>query len=317
GVYAPTSGSAKVAGWDIATNLKEARVEVGLCPQHNMLFTDLSVMEHLIFFAKLKGLSNKESDLEAKNLMRRLQLLDKKHMFGSQLSGGMKRKLCLAISLIGGSKVIILDEPSSGLDPESRRWVWEIIQEERERRTVLVTTHHMEEADVLGDRVAIMAEGRIICAGSTLFLKKKFGDGYSLTVTVTDDKCVENICKSVSKHLPNANMVSSMGGEVIYKLPSETSLFGPMLDSLTQQKNDLGIKHLGLSLTSMEQVFLKVGGILDGEDSLDSQNNTHLNGTNGLTSHTEVNKPISISDNKTFDGSAISKSTQELFTSQD
>lgn len=72
-------------------------------------------------------------------------------------------------------QVVILDEPSSGLDPESRRWVWDVVQGERGRRTILVTTHHMEEADVLGDRVAIMASGRVVCAGSTLFLKNKFG----------------------------------------------------------------------------------------------------------------------------------------------
>lgn len=72
-------------------------------------------------------------------------------------------------------QVVILDEPSSGLDPESRRWVWDVVQGERGRRTFLITTHHMEEADVLGDRVAIMASGRVVCAGSTLFLKKKFG----------------------------------------------------------------------------------------------------------------------------------------------
>lgn len=72
-------------------------------------------------------------------------------------------------------QVVILDEPSSGLDPESRRWVWDVVQSERGRRTILVTTHHMEEADVLGDRVAIMASGRVVCAGSTLFLKNRFG----------------------------------------------------------------------------------------------------------------------------------------------
>ena len=73
-------------------------------------------------------------------------------------------------------QIVILDEPSSGLDPESRRWVWDTIQKERSKRTFLVTTHHMEEADVLGDRIAIMAGGRVVTSGSTLFLKKRFGE---------------------------------------------------------------------------------------------------------------------------------------------
>ena len=75
------------------------------------------------------------------------------------------------------NQVVILDEPSSGLDPESRRWMWDVIQKERGKRTLLVTTHHMEEADVLGDRVAIMATGKVVCSGTTMFLKKKFGKG--------------------------------------------------------------------------------------------------------------------------------------------
>ncbi|ROT79375.1 putative ATP-binding cassette sub-family A member 3-like [Penaeus vannamei] len=173
GVYAATSGYAEVNGWNIATNLSEAREELGLCPQHNMLFVDLTVLQHLLFFGRLKGLTSKAAKAEALEILTRLELLDKQQMFGNQLSGGMKRKLSLAISLMGSTKVVILDEPSSGLDPESRRWVWDVVQGERGRRTFLITTHHMEEADVLGDRVAIMASGRVVCTGSTLFLKRK------------------------------------------------------------------------------------------------------------------------------------------------
>ncbi|CAL4102208.1 unnamed protein product, partial [Meganyctiphanes norvegica] len=318
GVYAPTSGSARVAGWDIAANLKEARAEVGLCPQHNMLFTDLSVNEHLIFFAKLKGLSSKEAETEAMALMKRLELIEKKNMFGKQLSGGMKRKLCLAISLIGGSKVIILDEPSSGLDPESRRWVWEVIQGERGQRTVLVTTHHMEEADVLGDRVAIMADGQVICSGSTLYLKKKFGDGYSLTVTINENSNVETISAAVTEHLPESRMTSSMGGEIIYRLPSDTSCFGTLLDSLTQQKENLGIKHVSLSLTSMEQVFLKVGGLLDNKnESLNNidDSSQNITATNGLLKNKE--SLVNNGSHKSTEHISAINSTQNLYNSQD
>ncbi|XP_063592166.1 phospholipid-transporting ATPase ABCA3-like [Penaeus indicus] len=276
GVYAPSAGYAEVGGWDIATNLKKAREEIGLCPQHNMLFIDLTVLQHLLFFGRLKGMTKKDARKEAEELMQRLELKEKKNMFGNQLSGGMKRKLCLAIALIGGSKVVILDEPSSGLDPESRRWVWEVVQGERGRRTVLVTTHHMEEADVLGDRIAIMASGRVVCSGSTLFLKNKFGDGYTLTIMVSEDSNVKDIKTEVIKHLPEATLRSSQGGEVTFKLPPVTASFAPLLDSLTEQKEKLGIRHLGLSLTSMEQVFLRVGDFVEGVDKEPEQG---LNGT--------------------------------------
>ncbi|XP_042235284.1 phospholipid-transporting ATPase ABCA3-like [Homarus americanus] len=268
GVYAPSGGYAEVGGWNIATNLKEAREEVGLCPQHNMLFVDLTVMQHLLFFGRLKGMTTKDAKAEAEALLERLELKEKTNMFGNQLSGGMKRKLCLAIALIGGSKVVILDEPSSGLDPESRRWVWDVVQRERGRRTVLVTTHHMEEADVLGDRVAIMASGKVVCAGSTLFLKNKFGDGYSLTVMVSEATNMKEMKQEVTKHLPLATLRSAQGGEVTFKLPPNTAQFAPLLDALSRRKEELDIRHLGLSLTSMEQVFLRVGELVDGLDPI-------------------------------------------------
>ncbi|XP_063859615.1 phospholipid-transporting ATPase ABCA3-like isoform X2 [Scylla paramamosain] len=262
GVYAPSGGQAEVGGWNIATHLREAREELGLCPQHNMLFVDLTVLQHLLFFGRLKGLTTKAAKEEAVELLGRLDLLDKKNMFGSQLSGGMKRKLSLAISLIGGSKVVILDEPSSGLDPESRRWVWDVVQGERGRRTILVTTHHMEEADVLGDRVAIMASGRVVCAGSTLFLKNKFGDGYTLEIIMTENCNVDSLKEEVNKHMPSAVLQSIQGGEINFKLSPDTSLFAPLVNSLSSRKEELGIRHFGLSLTTMEKVFLGVSTVM-------------------------------------------------------
>jgi ATP-binding cassette subfamily A (ABC1) protein 3 len=91
------------------------------------------------------------------------------------LSGGMKRKLHLGIALTGGSEVVLLDEPTSGMDPEARRGMWDLLQTIKKSRTILLTTHFMEEADVLGDRIAIMAKGKVQCCGSSLFLKKQFG----------------------------------------------------------------------------------------------------------------------------------------------
>nr|XP_053628635.1 phospholipid-transporting ATPase ABCA3-like [Cherax quadricarinatus] len=230
---------------------------------------------------RLKGMRRQAAREEAEALMQRLELLEKKNMFGNELSGGMKRKLCLAIALIGGSKVVILDEPSSGLDPESRRWVWDVVQGERGRRTVLVTTHHMEEADVLGDRVAIMASGRVVCEGSTLFLKNKFGDGYTLTVILSEGSKVREVRREVNQHLPSAILRSAQGSEVTFKLPPTTAQYAQLLDALTSRKEQLGIRHLGLSLTSMDQVFLRVGEGIDGSEELtdvrDSRNR-HLHG---------------------------------------
>nr|XP_045609701.1 phospholipid-transporting ATPase ABCA3-like isoform X2 [Procambarus clarkii] len=324
GVHAPSGGSALVGGWDIATNLKEAREEVGLCPQHNMLFVDLTVMQHLLFFGRLKGMTVKRAREEAAALMERLELVEKKNMYGNQLSGGMKRKLCLAIALMGDSKVVILDEPSSGLDPESRRWVWDVVQGERGRRTILVTTHHMEEADVLGDRVAIMASGRVVCAGSTLFLKNKFGDGYTLTVMLSEGSKLGEIRREVSQHLPEAALRSAQRGEVTFKLPPTTSLFAPLLDALASRKEDLGVQHLGLTLTSMEQVFLRVGDLMERYEALDGEasysTNGHLNGNDNigfnLSAASLLGDPSDLTGGTSRDGGDAYSSQRFLFDSQ-
>lgn len=98
------------------------------------------------------------------------------------MSGGQKRKLCVALAFIGGSKVILLDEPTSGMDTYARRLLWEMIKKYKENRLIILTTHNMDEADYLGDRIGIMSDGEMIVCGSSLFLKKKYGAGYELTI---------------------------------------------------------------------------------------------------------------------------------------
>ena len=107
---------------------------------------------------------------------------DKKNNLAYQLSGGNKRKLSVAIALCGNSKFVLLDEPSSGLDIQARRQLWEMLRAQRKNRIILLTTHYMDEADILGDRIGIMVKGKVTCLGSSLFLKKKFGCGYNLTM---------------------------------------------------------------------------------------------------------------------------------------
>ena len=115
----------------------------------------------------------------------------------------MKRKLSLGIAVIGGSKVLLLDEPTSGMDPYSRRFTWNVIRKYRENRTIILTTHFMDEADLLGDRIAIMADGKLRCAGTSLFLKNMYGVGYNLTIekTATDKKALRLVLIKLSRLL--------------------------------------------------------------------------------------------------------------------
>jgi ATP-binding cassette subfamily A (ABC1) protein 3 len=134
------------------------------------------VSEHLQFFARLKGCESSGLQEEVNRMLKAINLEIKRDAQAMSLSGGMKRRLSVGIAFVGGSRVVLLDEPSSGLDPGARRQIWDLIQLEKKNRTIIMSTHFMDEADLLGDRIAIMAEGQVQCCGSSLFLKKKYGE---------------------------------------------------------------------------------------------------------------------------------------------
>ncbi|KAF5283869.1 hypothetical protein FQA39_LY04689 [Lamprigera yunnana] len=263
GMISPTNGKVLIYNNDIQTSMNEVKKFLGFCPQHNLQFADFTVLQHVIFFAMLKGLSYKDAIKESRNLIKRLNLTSKRHFLASALSGGMLRKLSLAISLIGNPKLLILDEPTSGLDPEARREIWDLLLSLRGSRTVLITTHLMEEADVLGDRIAIMDHGRLICYGTSMFLKKEYGTGYHLNVTVTNSKDLEKIVKEV---IPSAVLQDNKGNHFTFLLPYETtSKFSTLLEKVEEKKDPLGISSMSMSVTTLEEVFLRVGNIASKE----------------------------------------------------
>lgn len=260
GMFPPTSGTAFVNGHNIRTHIHKARSSLGLCTQHNILFDELTVKEHIQFYSRLKGLDKESVDNEVYKYVRVLELEPKIDAMSSTLSGGMKRKLSVALALCGQSKVVLCDEPTSGMDPSARRALWDLLESEKKGRTILLSTHFMDEADVLGDRIAIMAEGDLKCYGTSFFLKKRFGTGYHL-VCVKDDSCVtEKITKMLQKYIPNIQIESNTDQELTYSLPNESiSMFGKIFDEIEERKENLGLESYGVSETTLEEVFLKVG----------------------------------------------------------
>ncbi|OXA58482.1 ATP-binding cassette sub-family A member 3 [Folsomia candida] len=250
GLLSPSGGTALINNKDIRTEMNDIRQELGLCPQHNLLFGKLSVKEHLKFFGMVKGLNRSEVDSEIDDLIRKLQLED---------------KLSLGCAIVGGSKVLILDECSSGLDPEVRRVIWDLLLEIRTKRTIILTTHFLEEADVLGDRIAIMASGKIKCCGSSMFLKKHFGTGYSLTASLAPFSDSNRVLQIIHEHIPLAFIKSEVSKSDVIELEialnsqgNSSSQFPAMFNQLLAQKSGLGLLDVGMSLTSMDDVFLKV-----------------------------------------------------------
>ncbi|XP_076318610.1 phospholipid-transporting ATPase ABCA3-like [Tachypleus tridentatus] len=267
GLFPPTEGTASINNYDILADTKKARRSLGLCPQHNVLYNDLTVEEHLKLFAGLKGCLWNDIQKEVDKTLQLLDLQNKKSELAQKLSGGMKRKLSLGIAMIGKSEVLILDEPTSGMDPSARRVIWDVLQDIRQSRTILLTTHYMEEADTLGDRIAIMADGKLQCCGSPLFLKKKFGAGYYLRIAKGNSCDVYKVTEVVQKHVTDAYLEDDMNTELLYSLASnQTSSFSSLFHELEQSRDKLGITAIGVSVTTMEDVFMKVGQIV--EDAL-------------------------------------------------
>ncbi|PFX17779.1 ATP-binding cassette sub-family A member 3 [Stylophora pistillata] len=264
GLFPATSGSALVNGCSIRDNISGVRSSLGLCPQHDVLFDRLTVEEHLWFFAKLKSCSSSQAKGEVDRMIECIGLTDKRQTQARALSGGMKRKLSVGIALIGGSKVVMLDEPTSGMDPSARRFTWDLLQQHKEGRTILLTTHFMDEADILGDRIAIMAEGNVKCCGSSLFLKNKYGVGYHMVIVKEPSCDVPKVTGVVASHVPTATVESNIGAELSFILPSEaTGNFENLFLELETRRKELGIASYGASVTTMEEVFLKVGEEMD------------------------------------------------------
>lgn len=264
GLFPPTSGHAYIHGYEISQDMVQIRKSLGLCPQHDVLFDNLTVAEHLYFYAQLKGLSVQKCPEEVKQMLHTLGLEDKRDSRSKFLSGGMKRKLAIGIALIAGSKVLMLDEPTSGMDAVSRRAIWDLLQQQKSDRTVLLTTHFMDEADLLGDRIAILAKGELQCCGSSLFLKQKYGAGYHMTLVKEPHCNPESISQLVHHHVPNAMLESHAGAELSFILPKEsTHRFESLFAKLEKKQKELGIASFGASVTTMEEVFLRVGKLVD------------------------------------------------------
>eukprot|EP00924_Labyrinthula_sp_SR-Ha-C_P016702 maker-scaffold_6-snap-gene-12.1-mRNA-1 protein AED:0.16 eAED:0.16 QI:0/0/0/1/1/1/3/0/2699 len=282
GSLTPSEGDALIYGKLITQDITAIRNQLGFCPQKDVLYPSLTVNEHLRFYGKLKGLSGSALDEAVKTSVENVGLTEKVHVRSKSLSGGMKRKLSLAISLLGDSKVIFVDEPTSGVDTFSRRSIWQSIQNCREGRVIILTTHFMDEADILSDRLAIMAEGKLQCCGSSMFLKQLYGAGYQLTcVRVSSNeiaKEVQDTTEIVLDTIPGASVVSDIGTELSFYLPlKETKLFSKLfkeLDTLIERK-EININAYGVSVTTMEEVFLKAGqseDLLEGAKEIHRQN---------------------------------------------
>ncbi|XP_072454230.1 ATP-binding cassette sub-family A member 13 [Notamacropus eugenii] len=269
GLYPPTSGTIIINGKDMQTQLAAIRMEMGVCPQYDVLFDNLSVWEHLLLFASIKAplWTKKQLYQEVNKTLQDVELTHHQHKHIKALSGGMKRKLSIGIAFIGNSNVVVLDEPTSGVDPCARRGIWDILLKYRAGRTLIFTTHHLDEAEVLSDHIAILQHGQLRCSGSPSSLKETYGHGLSLTLTkqpfileVQDDKDTDQITSLIQIYIPQAFLKENGGNELTYAVPKDTdkACFKGLFQALDQNLHHLHLTGYGISDTTLEEVFLKL-----------------------------------------------------------
>lgn len=259
GILRPDSGSIIVHGKDLREEVEILEDLLGICLQKCVLFSHLTVEDHIVFYCKLKGMTSEHLIKEevkkyADKLDLKVDLKNRK----KNLRFIEQRKLSIAIALCADSSIVLLDEPTDGLDPNDKRLIWTLLDEERKGRTILMTTHSADEAEKIGGRVAILADRHLIAAGSPAFLKRQFGVGYRLMCAKANDCDPEQITEVIRSFIPDIVLHRDVGTEVVYILDEiYKPVFPELFRTLETECERLNISDFHVSLMNLEDAFLK------------------------------------------------------------
>jgi ABC-2 type transport system ATP-binding protein len=254
-ILRPTSGTAKVNGFDIVKEEDKVRKSIGIVFQDSSLDNRLTGMENIELHASLYGVPKSERKKRIKEVLELVGLEDKANILVRNYSGGMKRRLEIARALIHYPKVLFLDEPTIGLDPQTRVNIWEYIVKlaKRENITIFLTTHYMEEADFLCNRVAIIDEGKIIAIDSPENLKRKIG-GDALIIEADEKEKTKEV---VSK-LSFVKKVSEVDGKIYVNIENSEENLPSVFEAL--RNNNIKIKSISVRKPSLNDVFIHYTG---------------------------------------------------------
>ncbi|MBZ3873798.1 ATP-binding cassette sub-family A member 13 [Sciurus carolinensis] len=266
GLYPPTSGAIIINGKNLQTDSSRVRTELGVCPQQDVLFANLTVREHLLLFASIKApeWTKKELQQQVNKTLKDVGLIQHQHKQTQTLSGGLRRKLSIGIAFMGTSRTVVLDEPTSGVDPCSRRSLWDILLKYREGRTIIFTTHHLDEAEMLSDRVAVLQQGRLRCCGPPVCLTEAYGQGLNLTLTkqvsvpeLYDPKDLAHVTSLIQLYVPQAFLKDSSESELTFAIPKDAdkACFRELFEALDQNLEQLHLTGYGISDTTLEEVL--------------------------------------------------------------
>jgi ABC-2 type transport system ATP-binding protein len=248
----PTSGDAFVEGHSVLTAGREVRRLIGVVPQENNLDRYLTCRENLILHARMHGIPAREYNPRIDELLELTGLTARQRDFPDTFSGGMQRRLVVARALVHNPRVLFLDEPTTGLDPQSRRALWDYIRHLRQRMTIFLTTHYMDEADALCDRIMIMDHGKALVDGTATQLKEALAHAH---IYELEFKSGSDRYEALLRALPFVESLERNGNGFRLSLRDEESL-KPLMDSI----GSADIRKICLREPSLEDVFLELTG---------------------------------------------------------
>ena len=260
GTEDPDNGDIFLNNISIITNKNYLYNNIGLCQQEDILFNYLTVKEHLIYMIELKGAE--KDTLQIDTFINKIDLTSKKNAICQTLSGGEKRKLCIALALIGNSQLVLLDEPTSGMDVISKRHLWNFLKEFKKDKIIILTTHSLDEAEYLGDRIGIMSDGEFICSGTSSFLKSKYPCGFNLNLLVNSETFTlekkHELYNQLIQYEPNLEIKISSKKLFSVNIESNNKNIKEIFKIIEENKSKYGIEDYTVSSTTLEDVFLKL-----------------------------------------------------------
>jgi len=293
GAEDPTNGDILLNNESLISNRNLLHQNLGVCFQEDIFFYYLTINEHLKFMIDVK--KNKFNQDQIDNILKDLELIGQKNQICFTLSGGQKRKLCIALALIGNSKIVLLDEPSSGLDVFSKRKLWEFLRSYKKDKIIILTTHSLEEAEYLGDRIGIMNTGKFICSGSSSYLKENYTHGFYLKLITNNKKFTEEVKKElyekIEEYDPGLQVKISSKNEYSFILNYNNENINKIFNQIEENKQNYGIEDYSVSSSSLEEAFFKVNC----NNFVLNENDNKINNNNEIIDFQNLDFKISMS----------------------